>query len=114
VVAFAPCIHEGERLSELGCQARLVVTAHVQAAAPRRPIGREGGDDDCASWHDSPLDRFDVSFTLAGFEKEVEECAIVPDVERAERLSVQYVADHPADRVSPVRQSGLRPLDRAA
>ncbi len=45
-VRLTHCLDESERLSELGCQAPLVVTTDPQTTAPRWPVGGKGGDDD--------------------------------------------------------------------
>lgn len=77
-------VSDGQKIgSELRCQACGVVAADRQTAAFLGTVGREGGDDDVAARPGASAESAAVGGAIGFTDQEMEDGAIVPDVERA-------------------------------
>jgi hypothetical protein len=106
-----------DALDELKCAPKFVeqrlsrVAGDRQTAACRRPIFRESGKQDMASWPQRSTDLPKVGVAIARARQEVKDGAIVPEIESSVgQLRVEHVGLEPAHtrgRVSQTR-TGLR------
>jgi len=98
--------------SQLGSDSLRVVAMDRQATAMIGPVLRECRNDQVAPHWDGRAGQSSVSLPVGGRDEEVEQRAVVPDVEGSDGIHRGRVRDDPMSRSTTGRRPGPAPVER--
>jgi hypothetical protein len=105
-------LDEREVIAERGPELLGAVAAYRQAAAARRSVGTEAGDDQLSAGTQASPDRRQVAVPILDVDHEVQDGPVVPEVEPPAEIGVPQVGDHPGNRPTRVAKLPTRVFER--